>query len=99
MTSSTIPSCGCSDVVVYDPFDATISSWFGAVPLILGASLGFSRCPRLPASSVGWPCPSSGVSMSITAGAVYEVFSTMGVGLLSVVSDDDISSTLTTFGN
>jgi hypothetical protein len=98
MTSSTIPSCGSSDMVVCDLSSATVSLWFGAIPFILKASLGFSGCTRFPASSTYWPCPSSSVSMSIHVGVVFWVSSTMGVGLPSVISGDEISFMLTNSG-
>jgi hypothetical protein len=92
------PSCGCSDVVICDLFGTTISSLFGVVPLTLRASIEFSDCTWFPASSSCWPCPSSGISMSMPTSFVCWVCSTMGVGIPGVVSYDENSSTLTTSG-
>jgi hypothetical protein len=71
---------------------------FGVIPLSLGASSGFSGCTCFPTSSSCWPCPSYGASMSMPTGFFCWVSSIMGVGLPSVISGDEISSTLTTYG-
>jgi hypothetical protein len=98
MTSSTAPSCECSDTVVCDSSGSAAASRFGVVPFTLGVSSGLPGCAWLPVSSFCQLCPSSGISTSMPAGTVYWFSSTMGVGFTGDVSSDGIWSTLTTSG-
>jgi hypothetical protein len=95
VTHYTIPYCCCSVVAVCDLPGATTSVWFGTVPFTLGASLVYLGCEVFPASLAFWPCPISGILMSMSTAIVSWVSSTMGVGLVGSILGEGISSKLT----
>jgi hypothetical protein len=98
MTSSTIPSYGYSNMAMCDLSSAFIFSWFGILPLTLGASLGILEHQGFPISWVSWLYPTFDILIYITTRVVYWVSSTTGVGLHGAISTDKISSKLTNFG-